>query len=313
MALPMFASDITFGGDVTTGVLWDFGEYVDVKEDYTFDIMAAIDDNNSLTVNVDGGENLALGGISKILVATDVAGVLGLPVGLTVSWGYDDPDWNAFNDVTSYGNTSYFLSPAEYWGMDFLLSVSMLEVELAFRPDLGAGSAGYLLVGAAVKEPIAGLNAEFYYFQNEAADFADGVIAFDASYVAEFGGFGVTVAPLFDMDMGADTWGWALNLVGSYDMFAVDAGVSGNDVDFLAAVDAAVWISPIDLLDIYAGMMLDFVAADAFQGADIGAKVHMGATNMFVGYNITENGAGEINGYFTAPDGGFYVAFDTNY
>ncbi len=54
MALPMFASDITFGGDVTFGFVTDFsGERVAAEEtDLTFDVKAAIDDYNSLAISM---------------------------------------------------------------------------------------------------------------------------------------------------------------------------------------------------------------------------------------------------------------------
>ena len=56
MALPMFASDITFGGDLKYGFIGDFGDDFSEATDITFDIKAAIDDYSSLTINVDGLE-----------------------------------------------------------------------------------------------------------------------------------------------------------------------------------------------------------------------------------------------------------------
>jgi hypothetical protein len=101
MALPMFASDITFGGDLKYGFIGDFGDNFNEATDITFDIKAAIDDYSSLTINMDeletmvddiGVANLDGVGISKALVTTDIGAWLGLPVGLVASWGFDDPD-----------------------------------------------------------------------------------------------------------------------------------------------------------------------------------------------------------------------------
>jgi hypothetical protein len=95
MALPMFASDITFGGDLKYGFIGDFGDTFNEATDITFDIKAAIDDYSSLTINVDGLETqvdgLGLNGvdgvdISKALVATDIGMWLDLPVGVVASW-----------------------------------------------------------------------------------------------------------------------------------------------------------------------------------------------------------------------------------
>jgi tetrahydromethanopterin S-methyltransferase subunit G len=185
LALPMFASDITFGGDVTFGVLSDFGDALNFSKDFTLDIMADIDDYNSLTANIDGLEGQVTGATaaplneSKILVTTDVGMLFGLPIGLHVNWGYDDPDMNEFQNISGYGNEDPwdFSSPVsgEYWGLEFLVSVSFIEVELAFDPA-GSSGGGDLLVGLAAKEPIPGLNAEIYYYQNEkgGSEFAKG-------------------------------------------------------------------------------------------------------------------------------------------
>jgi hypothetical protein len=337
MALPMFASDITFGGDATFGFISDFsGDAVGYAEkmDLTFDIMAAIDDYNSLTINVDGAETLALSGISKALVTTDLGAWLDLPVGVKINWGYDDPDWNVFAAISSYDDYSIYLSPDEYWGMDFLISYNMLEFELAMNPGAKnvATDYGYLLAGVAVKEPIPGLNAEFYYFQGSGADpnvtaldaYDQGMIAFDAAYATEVAGFAITAAPGFAYYM-ADTapsaYKWYLALKGVYSMFAVDMELTGDETDAFANMDAVVKVSPVDKVDIYGGMQLSFRdGTDTFQGADIGVNPKMGATNAYIGYVITSIGAASAmlnadvtSPYVTPTDGGFYIKFDVNY
>ncbi len=325
MALPMFASDITFGGDATFGFIGDFGDAEGEKTDLTFDIMAAIDDYSSLTINVDGAETLTLGGISKALVATDVGTWLGLPVGLVVNWGYDDPDANEFQSISGYGNEEIFdFSPAEYWGLDFLLSYNIIEVEVAFNPGVAALDMGYILAGLAVKEPVAGLNAEVYWFQggDVATDALDmGQIGIDAAYSTEVAGIGLDagVGFMYDMDDAAtDAWAWGLGLAASVSMFDITVGLDGNETDVFQELSASVEIAPIDMATLYVGVDTDFAeaAAETLQGADIGVNLHIGAVEAYLGYLITTVGAGEYNADFGdvwSLDGGMYVKFDVDY
>jgi hypothetical protein len=340
MALPMFASDISFGGDATFGFTTDFDEYADTT-DLTFDIMAAIDDYNSLTINMDGleksfsdivdavisdGDDPSPVGISKALVSTDLGMFFDLPVGVVLNWGYDDPGVNEFHSITGYDEEDVFnLDPDEYWGLDFVVSVKMLEFELAFNPDGSAG--GYLLAGAAIKEPIPGLNAEFFYFQGGAGiagdEFGDGQIALDAAYAT-------TVGPV-DLEAGVGFWynlsdaaaagseyKIGVGVVAGMDLFEATVGIGGDDEDFLHTVGATVTVMPIDLLDIYAGVLMDLVDAtnggEDLQEIDLGINAHLGATEAYVGYLVTKVGAGDNFNAPPAPaDGGFYVKFDVNY
>jgi hypothetical protein len=51
MALPMFASDITFGGDLTFGFVGDFGDNISYPNaTVTVDVKAAVDDYNSVVI-----------------------------------------------------------------------------------------------------------------------------------------------------------------------------------------------------------------------------------------------------------------------
>lgn len=327
MALPMFASDITFGGDATFGFIGDFGDAEGEKTDLTFDIKAAIDDYSSLTINVDGAETLTLGGISKALVTTDVGTWVGLPVGLVVSWGYDDPDANEFQSISGYGNEEIFnFSPKEYWGFDFLLSYNIIEVEVAFNPGVATNPAdfGYLLAGLAVKEPVAGLNAEAYWFQNESVatdTFDTGQIGIDAAYSTEVAGIGLDagVGFMYDMDDAAtDAWAWGLGLAASVSMFDITVGLDGNETDVFQELSASVEIAPVDMATLYVGVDTDFAeaATETLQGADIGVNLHIGAVEAYLGYLITTVGAGEYNADFGdvwSLDGGMYVKFDVDY
>lgn len=320
MALPMFASDITFGGDATFGFIGDFGDNEAETTDLTFDIKAAIDEFNSLTINVDGAESGTLNGITKALVTTDVGTWLGLPVGLKINWGFDDPDCNEFQNLSGYGNEDpWDFSPLEYWGLDFLFSYNFIEVELAFNPGVAATEAGYLLAGLAVKEPIPGLNAEVYYFQNAVVDdFAIGRIGLDAAYSTEVAGIGLDAGVWFGYDLNdaaANAWAYGVGLAGSVSMFDLTIGLDGNETDALNGLTATVEVAPVDKATIYAGMVFDLseAAVETFAGADLGVNVHIGAVEMYLGYLVTTVGGADYNAPATLTDGGAYIKFDVDY
>jgi hypothetical protein len=334
MALPMFASDITFGGDLTYGFIGDFGDNLGEKTDITFDIKAAVDDHNSLTIemngleaNVDGLGALTADGvdIEKALVVTDVGGWLGLPVGLTVSWGFDDPDANEFEVLTGYENEAVFdFSPTEYWGIAFLMSYNIVEVELAFDPCLAETEAGRLLAGLAVKEAIPGLNAEVYYFQNEMVDeLAEGKIGIDAAYSGEFGPVALDAGIAFmynlaDSPAAGDEYAFGLGLAAAIDMFDITLGIHGDDEDALHTVSATAVAAPVDMVDIYVGMLMDLSdltnSGEDLQEIDLGVNAHVGAAEVYVGYVVTEVGSGDnFNSPAGIADGGAYIKFDINY
>jgi len=329
LALPMFASDVTLGGDLTYGYIGDFGDTYWRTTTITTDFKAAVDDYNSLVIEMDWLD--ATNAPDKAVVTTDVGMWLGLPVGLKVLWGWDDPDANEFQSVSGYGNEEVFdLSLGDSWCLDFLLSASFFEIELAMTPTgaafdtatdaLGpvAGAAGELLAGLAVKEPIPGLNVEVYYFQNGAAydAFDQGLVAFDAGYSAEFSGFALDVGAGFVYDMAdapAHDWLYGVGLSGSYSIATLTVGLDGNADDILNSVSATAVVAPIDMLDIYAAMWYDMANSDMVE-VDLGVNAHMGATQLYVGYLI-DNGAGGDN--YNAPpgvgDNAAYFKFDIDY
>jgi hypothetical protein len=318
LTLPVFAehASIDFGGDDTFGFMTDFGDAALTTLDLTWDVIVGIDDYNSFTWSLKGlTDPLANLALDKALTTTDVGMWLGLPVGLHINWGYDDPDANEFGDVSGNGNQTYDFSPAEYWGLDFIIAISMLEVEIAFNP-LGS-EGGFLLAGLAVKEPVAGLNAEVYYFQGGAAvagdDFSSGAIGVGAAYATEVSGIGLEAGVSFEADLGADTWDWGFGLVGAVSMFEISVNLGGDDAEVFDIIGATVDVSAMEMLAIYAAISTQLSAADALVGVDLGIDAHIGAVEMYVGYMITSVGAGAYNAPDELTDGGFYVKFDTDY
>jgi hypothetical protein len=330
LALPVFADHVSidFGGDKTFGFIGDFGDAEAEDTDLTWDVIVGIDDYNSFTWSLKGLDDI-LGGpiaLDKALVTTDVGMWLDLPVGFKINWGYDDPDANEFGNVTGYENTQvYDFSPAEYWGLSVLLSYMFAEVELAFNPGvegvLPIPDYGYLLAGLALKEPIPGLNAEVYMFQGgdpvEVDDFEQMHLGVGAAYATEVAGASLEggVSVFYDLTDNADpAWEYGVGVAAGYDMFDVTLGVYGYDGETLSGMDFTVDIAPIDLVTIYAGAVMSFLDADdTFQGADLGVNAHIGLTECYIGYLITENDAGDYNAPTTLLDGGAYISFDVNY
>jgi hypothetical protein len=324
LALPVFADHVSLdnGGDMTFGTAGDFDAAQQDKIDLTWDVIVGIDDYNSFTWSLKGLDEETLGnlGLDKALVTTDVGMWLGLPVGFKVMWGFDDPDANEFGDVTGYGNQAYDFSPEEYWGLGFMLSYAFLEVEAAFDPGVPEVDDGYLLIGLAAKEPIPGLNAEVYWFQGGDVTndtFDAGNLGVGAAYAIDISDISLEAGVSFEYEMD-DTaliaWDYGFGVAAGYSMFDVTLGLMGYEDEALAAMDFTVDVSPVDMATIYAGAQMSFVdGTDSFQGADVGVNAHIGLVECYVGYNITENGAGEYNSDFALLDGGAYIKFDVNY
>ena len=322
MALPMFASDITFGGDLTMAFIGDFGDDFNDTQTVTVDIKATVDDYNSLVIEFDHLD--ALNVPDKAVVTTDVGMWLGLPVGVSVTWGWDDPDVNEFQGVSAYSNEEVLdVSSGDNWMLDFLLSASFFEVELAFTPGIAGGATnGEILAGVAVKEPIPGMNAELYYWQGDVAAvdvYDEGWILFDTGYAGDFGGFGVAAGagfayPLLD----TNDWNFGVGLSGTYSVATVTVGLDGNETDTLDDITASAVIAAIDMLDIYAGLWYDMAGSELGE-VDLGVNAHIGAAELYVGYLIDGDVVGAAGDNFNAPPGlaadtaGAYIKFDIDY
>jgi hypothetical protein len=322
LALPAFSADVTFGGDLTFGFITDFDAEAE-DTNLTIDMKGDVDDFNSVAVSLDSFTDAFGAGLEKATVTTDVGAWLGLPVGVKLTWGYDDPDWNWFGDVSYFEKEAVSAAPSpEYWGLAALVSFGMFELEIAGNPaDVSAGDLGYAMVGAAVKEPIPGLNSELYWYQNaSAADAFDaGLITFGTGYTGEFGDVTAEAGVNFQFDMGAETWKYGVAVTAAISMLYVDLELTGKDTDALDRLYFYVSAAPIDLLKIFADLELGFEDADAelFQGAEFGLEFETGATWWAVGYQINNDTFENLNSpaapAATLPDGGLFFYWDINY
>jgi len=324
LALPAFTADnVTFGGDLTFGFMTDFDAEQE-SETATLDMKGSVDDYNAVAISLKGiGETL---GTEKAVITTDIGAWLGLPVGVTLQWGFDDPDFAWYGDISTFEKESMTATPGmgEYWGVDLVVTAGMLVLEFAADPaDVAAAEAGNALIGVAVKEPIEGLNAELYWYQGGvAADVYDaGVITFGAGYGGAFGDFDLGVGANFQYDMGAETWAYGLAVTGMYSMLNVEVALLGNDVDALSDVWVYATVAPIDLLKIFVDAQLGLADAyaEAFQGAEFGLEFDTGGTWWCVGYQINNDvfGGGNAPGAEAAdvslPEGGLFFNWDINY
>ena len=325
LALPAFSVDASFGGDLTFGFITDFDAEAE-NTAVTIDMTGSVDDYNSVAISwspldaFEGTVDPVTALPEKAVITTDIGAWLGLgDIGVSLQWGWDDPDVAAFGDVTNWETEAFYgLSPDEYWGLDLVVSYGMFELEIAANPA-DVGDSGYLLAGVAVKEAIEGLNAEVFYFQNVSAYdvFDEGVILFDAGYAGAFGDVDVEAGVNFQYNMGAgDAWEYGIGLTGAYNIAYAEVSLYGNETDALDTMTAAVHVGPFaDMATLFAALDMSFAdaTAETFQGAEFGLEFETGATVWDVGYQINNEAFGGYNAPTTLPDGGLFFNWDINY
>jgi len=317
LALPAFSADVSFGGDLTFGFITDFDAEAE-DSGATIDMTGSVDDYNAVAISLNGIGGAV--GTEKAVITTDIGAWLGLgDIGVSLQWGYDDPDVAAFGDVTNWETEAFYgLSPAEYWGLDLLVSYGVFELEVAANPA-DVGDLGYLLAGVAVKEAIEGLNAEVFYFQNASAYdvFDEGVILFDAGYAGAFGDVDVEAGVNFQYNMGAgDAWAYGIGLTGAYNIAYAEVSLYGDETDALDTMTAAVHVGPFaDMATLFAALDMSFAdaTAETFQGAEFGLEFETGATWWAVGYQINNEAFLGYNAPDVLPDGGLFFYWDINY
>jgi hypothetical protein len=317
LALPTFSADVTFGGDLTYGAISDFSE---VQEDTnaTIDMKGSVDDFNSVAISLKGIGGAAVA-TEKAVITTDVGAWLGLPVGVKLQWGYDDPDWNWFGDISVFEKESMSAaSMGEYWGLDAYITAGMFELEIAGDP-----ASSNFLVGAALMEPIEGLNAELYFWQGDAAlgSWEESQIHFGAGYGGAFGDFDLEVGANFMYDMeeaATNAWAYGLAVTGAFSMIYGEVALTGNETDALNRVYVYATVAPIDLLKVFVDAELSLAdGTEAFQGMEFGLEFETGGTWWAIGYQINNEDFENLNSptadAVTLPDGGLFAYWDINY
>jgi hypothetical protein len=320
LALPAFSADITIGGDFSFGFITDFDLEAE-NFDWDLDMKGSVDDYNSVDFRVQNIVDGSFDSIEKATVKTDVGMWLGLPVGVTLEWGWDDPDWNWFGDVSNFEKEALSGIPYadEFLGLALLVSFGMFELELAGNPGATADS-GDFAAGVAVKEPIPGLNAELYLYQDGATteDWDTMNVALGAGYGGSFGDFDLEAGLNFRFDMddaAADAWLYGVAVTGAFSMIYGEVALTGGETDALDDLYLYVTAAPIDLLKVFVTAHMTFAeaAAEAFQGAEFGLEFETGATWWAVGYAINNDAFEGLNAGAMLADGGLFFNWDINY
>jgi hypothetical protein len=322
LALPAFSADTTLGGDLSFGFITDF-DAEDESTDLTMDFKGSVDDYNSVDIRLNGFDMVGDIAMEKAAITTDIGAWLGLPVGVTLQWGWDDPDWNWWGDISNFEKESMTAGATadEYWGLDLLVSYGMFELELAGNPG-AATDPGNFLAGVGVKEPIPGLKAELYLYQDGATveDWDTMNVVFGAGYTNTFGDFDLEAGVNFKFDMddaATDAWMYGVAVTGAYSMIYGEVALTGNETDALRFLYAYVTVAPIDLLKIFADLQMNFMDTapytEVFQGAEFGLEFETGATWWAVGYQINNDAFDGLNAPAALADGGLFFNWDINY
>ncbi len=322
-SMPLMASDITFGGDVTYGFIADFDKGFAESTTATVDVKAAVNEFVSSEVSIKhDAEDMLL---DKATIVTDLGAAFALTdmgVGLELTAGYFDTGDKEYGMVSDYENEHVIdVKVEKSWMLSTVLTVmDMVNFKFAIDPSMPFN--GEFIVGAYAE--VGDISAEFFYDMNGQTEAADGKIAFDACYVMEMGDISLEAGAGFMYDMFVDDgelakqWAYGIGLAVDYtEMVHVSVGVDGNSMDAFNAVMPFGSVTPIDWVSLYAGMVLSFAEdADAFQGADIGIKIMPGGESepeIYIGYLITENNAGKKKAPETLQDGGAYLKVDIDY
>lgn len=102
---------------------------------------------------------------------------------------------------------------------------------------------------------------------------------------------------------------YGLGVSGSLAGATVGLSMNGNDDVALDGYALDAQYAILDTVTSYLGLLFSGDEdTDAFQGADISFGFDGGATDVYVGYVVTETGAGGLNNVATIPtDGGAYM------
>ena len=319
-SFPLMASDVTFSGDVTYGFISDFGDSFAEDTTATIDVNAAVDDYNSTVVSVKNVTGTIV--LDQATIETDLGAAFGLTdmgVGLVLTAGYFDTGDEEYVIQSGYENENVMgIGTAKAWELSTVLTVmDMVNIKFAVDPAMPLGT----LIAGAYGE-FGPVKAEVFYDLDAGAEAADGKIGIDGSYAMDIAdlSLGVGLGFMYDMSVtdgaAAKQWAYGLGLgVGWTEMISLGVGVDGNSMDAFNGLTANVGIDPIDLVGLYAGMVLSFAeGADAFQEADLGIVVHPGAAEIYIGYLVTSVGSGgDLNAPTSLPDGGGYLKVDIDY
>lgn len=319
ITLPVMAKEVTVGG------VFQFFHYNDLASSAADSSWVKVrpqldyklDDFNSVTIQLQGdsfpGDNFRLA-----YLKTDITGALGLalPVTAKSTIGYFDTYFTNWSYVSMSGWEFYYDWPNKlvnqgqnkngalqldvgfgpvnvHWWNDFLGENIMVGADAAFGPVTA-----YLAYGSAM------------------ADLGAGNLSIEAKFATKLMGdmLSIAVPAFFRYGLGDQAFTYGGGVGVDYSMFHVAAGLEGDDVDALDNIVFDVSVAPMAMLKVWVSAYMNLAAvapATAFTGADIGAKISLGAANFILGYALASEGVATISVYNdTYAAKGMYFGID---
>jgi len=341
MALPVFTSDVTIGGDVQFFANGDQDD-TDLPANMgklRVRIDAAVDDYNTakLEFRNDGATTLTGANLAwkYAYLKSDISGALGLDaVGITARFGIFD-EWHALWNAATSSHRARALN--DDWGMgnadivgaalDFGLGPVALKTYVEFGDGTYAGDflTGYKFALASENTLLDGLKFIVGYVGYANSSARKGFIHGDAGYSLSLGDLSLTVPLSFVYDMEDSAIGYGTGVKVGYSMFGVNVGLGTGEqgdvsTDFLEVLDAEVMVMPIENATIYAKIYNRIAEggsgeATGFQALDFGGKYAFGAMTFYLGYvyasedtfstNVTDDDSASRQG---VTGSGFYLA-----
>jgi len=316
LVAPTFASDFTFGGDLTFGAIWDLtNDTTGTTMTATADIKSAVDDYNSVTVSIKSSSEDILLERAELDTKLGDYFMMDSGVGITSYVGYMDLNDKSYVSTSTVGNENVANSGV---GVSWMMG---LDVDLMGYATLRAAfdpmTENDFFVGLFTSQSMgdASFAAEVFFDGNKAASASDGNVIADGEFKLTAGDIALDVGLGIRYEMAAGAGlNWGAGVGFDYGtLFGLDAGIDGNP-DGLNKVSIGVAVDPIDLIDLRAAITLSLASGtEMFQGADVAAIFNVGAVDIYAGYLVTSVGGGKKWAPAAAADGGPYLKFDINY
>jgi len=318
-ATPIFAADVTVGGEFMSYVNSDFvhalGSGFPKAE---LNITSAVDDFNTVKLELDseGGAWPGTVAVDDFRLITDFGAALGLPIGLKGTFGFFD---------TYFTGWYYYDATGWTWYYDWSNQVINFDNNAgAVQLDAAVGPVNVHWYNDFVGENFAvGADASFagvslwLAFADSFRDFSAGTLSVEAAYSAAFGDFALDLGGFFryglaDLSaaesLNAKIYSYGVNLGAGYSMFHLAGGIEGDEAHGLDNVIAELTVAPLDALKIGVAMMMDLgldagavtdptdpdytgprgteINTSSFVGVDIGVTYMVGGTKFALGYVI---------------------------
>jgi len=306
-------AETTVGGEFQYFTDLESGTFSRVE----LNITGEVDEYNTVKLELDseGGDFAGNVAVDDFRLVSEIGAALGLPIGITATFGYFDTYFTGWNYVSESGWEFYYdwpnvvvsQGPTATGAMQLDIAVDPINIhwwnDWAFdNIMIGAdGEFGPINFYAAMGAPT--------------DDFGGGQISVEVKYALDAGGISLGIPVFFGMNMGADTMTYGLGVSGDIDMIHFGVGVEGDDVDALDNVVVDVSATPIDGLTAKVNAYMDLAADDAFHGLNVSAQYGFGAMTLIAGYAYVAPDGGTIPVYgdsWGAPDG-LYIGVDIDY